>query len=88
MSPGGLVVRGSASRRHARAGRPWQPSYPEGVSALAWWLIPIVATVLAIAWAAWRARPERPTEAHDGMESLRRFQSAMEKPLPVDRERP
>ena len=53
------------------------------MSALAWWLIPIVATVLAITWAAWRARPERPTEAHDGMESLKRMQSAMERPLPT-----
>jgi hypothetical protein len=52
------------------------------VSALAWWLIPIVATVLAITWAAWRARPERPIEGHDAMENLKRLQIAMERPMP------
>jgi hypothetical protein len=52
------------------------------VSALLWWLIPIGATVLAVAWAMYRARPERPTEAIEGMEHLRRMQLAMERPLP------
>lgn len=47
-----------------------------------WWLIPLVATVLAITWAAWRARPERPIEGHDAMENLRRLQIAMERPMP------
>lgn len=52
------------------------------MSALAWWLIPIAATVLAVGWAALRARPEPPTEAHEGMEQLRRMQEAMNRPLP------
>jgi hypothetical protein len=47
-----------------------------------WWLIPIGATVLAVAWAMFRARPEKPTEAIEGMESLRRMQAAIERPLP------
>jgi len=54
------------------------------VSALLWWLIPIGATVLAVAWAMYRARPERPTEAIEGMEHLRRMQLAMERPLPQE----
>lgn len=57
-------------------------AYAMGVSALLWWLIPIGATVLAVAWAMYRARPERPTEAIEGMEHLRRMQMAMERPLP------
>lgn len=54
------------------------------MSALLWWLIPIGATVLAVAWAMYRARPERPTEAIEGMEHLRRMQLAMERPLPQE----
>jgi hypothetical protein len=54
------------------------------MSALLWWLIPIGATVLAVAWAIYRARPERPTEAIEGMEHLRRMQLAMERPLPQE----
>ena len=42
------------------------------------------ATVLAVAWAIYRARPERPTEAIEGMEHLRRMQLAMERPLPQE----
>ena len=57
-------------------------AYAMDVSALLWWLIPIGATVLAVAWAMYRARPERPTEAIEGMEHLRRMQMAMERPLP------
>lgn len=58
-----------------------------GVSALLWWLIPIGATVLAVAWAMYRARPERPTEAIEGMEHLRRMQLAMQRPLPAGQAR-
>lgn len=57
-------------------------AYDGPVSALMWWLIPIGATVLAVAWAMFRARPEKPTEAIEGMEHLRRMQAAIERPLP------
>lgn len=63
---------------------PLGSAYAKGVSALLWWLIPIGATVLAVAWAIYRARPERPTEAIEGMEHLRRMQLAMERPLPQE----
>ena len=52
------------------------------MSALAWWLIPIVATVLAVLFVMLRSRPTKPMTAEDGMTSLRRMQEAMERPLP------
>lgn len=52
------------------------------MSALAWWLIPIGATVLAVLFVMLRGRPSKPSTAEDGMTSLRRMQEAMERPLP------
>lgn len=52
------------------------------MSALAWWLIPLGATVLAVAFVALRSRPSKPTTAEDSMERLRRMQQAMERPMP------
>jgi hypothetical protein len=52
------------------------------VSALAWWLIPLVATILAVAFVALRSRPSKPATADDGMDRMRRMQQAMERPLP------
>ncbi len=54
------------------------------VSALAWWLIPLVATVLAVAFVALRSRPAKPATPADGMDRLRRMQQAMERPMPSD----
>ena len=52
------------------------------MSALAWWLIPLVATVLAVAFVVLRSRPAKPSTADDGMDRMRRMQQAMERPLP------
>ena len=52
------------------------------MSALAWWLIPLVATVLAVLFVMLRSRPAKPTTAEDSMERLRRMQEAMDRPLP------
>jgi hypothetical protein len=52
------------------------------VSALAWWLIPLVATILAVLFVTLRSRPAKPTTAEDSMERLRRMQEAMERPMP------
>jgi hypothetical protein len=52
------------------------------LSALAWWLIPLVATVLAVAFVALRSRPAKPTTPDDGMDRMRRMQQAMERPMP------
>lgn len=56
------------------------------MSALAWWLIPIGATVLAIAFVMLRTRPAKPETAGDDRK-LRRMAEAMERPLPVDPDR-
>ncbi len=52
------------------------------MSALAWWLIPLGATVLAVLFVMLRSRPAKPTTAEDSMERLRRMQQAMERPMP------
>jgi hypothetical protein len=52
------------------------------VSALAWWLIPLAATVLAVLFVMLRSRPAKPTTAEDSMQRLRRMQEAMERPMP------
>ncbi len=57
-------------------------TYAGLVSTLAWWLIPLGATLLAIGWAAFRSRPRKPAPVQDAMEGLRRFGDAMERPLP------
>lgn len=60
-------------------------AYPGDVNALMWWLLPLGATALAIAWVMLRSRPERPTQPHEGMESLQRMRQALEKPMPERR---
>ena len=57
-------------------------AYPGWVNALMWWLLPLGATALAIAWVMLRGRPTRPSQPHEGIESLRRMQHALQKPLP------
>jgi hypothetical protein len=52
---------------------------------LAWWLIPAGATLLAILWVVWRARPRRPVDGTRGMAELDRFRSAMSRQ--IDRKR-
>ncbi len=53
------------------------------MSALAWWLIPIGATVLAIAFVMLRGRPAKPQTSGDDRK-LQRMAEAMERPLPVE----
>ncbi len=63
-------------------------SYPGPMQVLAWLLIPLVATVLGIAWVVWRSREPKPVDPEQGMEELARFREAMEKPLPQLRREP
>ena len=49
---------------------------------LAWLLVPLAVTLLALLWVGWRARPKGPADAQDGMADLLRFREAMSKPLP------
>lgn len=51
------------------------------MQALAWWLIPIVATLVAVGWLSFRARPRPPVDPHDSLEERARFRAAMERPL-------
>jgi len=52
------------------------------MSALMWWLIPLGATFVAVGYAMYRGRPERPMEGQEGMQTLRAFQEAMNRPMP------
>ncbi|MCZ3385911.1 MAG: hypothetical protein LH630_02855 [Actinomycetia bacterium] len=49
---------------------------------MAWWLIPIVATLLAVVWVSWRARPRRPVDPHQSLAAHRRFTEALSPPTP------
>jgi hypothetical protein len=51
-----------------------------------WWLIPLVATLAAIAVLSWRAR-DRPVDPHDSVAERLRFEQAMKRP-PARRGRP
>jgi len=52
------------------------------MSAFVWWLIPIGATVLAIAWASWASRPKPRADVHDTLQSYERFRRALGAPPP------
>lgn len=58
------------------------------MSALLWWLIPLGATLLALAWAASRSRPRRVADTHETVGDMARFRAAMRRPLPADRPAP
>lgn len=49
------------------------------MEAILWWLIPLVATALAIAWVAWMSRPRPPADTHDSLAEHRRFREAMDR---------
>ncbi len=49
------------------------------MQALAWWLIPVTATLLAIAWVMWRNRPRRPADAHHTLAAHQKFTEALER---------
>lgn len=57
------------------------------MQAMAWWLVPITATLLAIAWVTWSARPRRPADPHDTLAAHRRFTEALSPSTPDDSER-
>lgn len=53
------------------------------MEAMAWWLIPIIATLLAVIWVSWSARPRRPADAHDTLAAHRRFTEALSPAEPI-----
>lgn len=58
------------------------------MSALLWWLIPLGATLIALAWAAARSRPRRAADTHETVGDMARFRAAMRRPMPADRPGP
>lgn len=42
-----------------------------------WWLIPITATLLAVAWVSWNGRARRPADPHETLAAHRRFTEAL-----------
>lgn len=54
---------------------------------LAWLLVPLAVTVLAVLWVNWRSRDRGPIDAHEAMADLERFREAMTKPMPEGRTR-
>jgi hypothetical protein len=48
------------------------------MSVLAWCLVPIVVTLIAIAFVTWRGRPGPPEDTHEAMEARERFRRAIE----------
>jgi hypothetical protein len=51
-----------------------------------WWLIPLVATLAAIAVLSWRSR-DRPIDPHDSVAERLRFEQAMRQPTAGGRSR-
>jgi hypothetical protein len=50
---------------------------------MAWWLIPITATLLAVLWVTWSARPRKPADPHQTLAAHRRFTEALSPPSPM-----
>jgi hypothetical protein len=64
--------------------------YPDRVSVFVWWVIPLVALIVGIAWAYHASRPPKPAAMEESMESFSRFRQALAhqrpghaRPLPV-----
>lgn len=55
------------------------------MAAIAWWGIPIGATLVAVLWTAWAGRPRRPEDVHDTVEHYQRFREAISADLRGDR---
>jgi hypothetical protein len=55
----------------------------DDVQAMAWWLIPIIATLLAVAWVTWTARPRRPADPHETLAAHKRFTEALTPPTSI-----
>jgi len=50
---------------------------------MVWWLIPVIATVVAVAWVTWVNRPRPPADTHDSLREHERFKQAMERTDPL-----
>ena len=50
------------------------------MTVLAWLAIPLVATVLAVLWVLWRARPRPPADIHETLGDYERFKEVFDQP--------
>jgi hypothetical protein len=57
--------------------------YTDGVGVLAWLGVPAVATLVAIVWVNWAARPRGPVETEQSLAERERFKAAFSRPLSV-----
>jgi hypothetical protein len=51
------------------------------MSAIAWWIIPALATLLAIVYVSWRSRPRPPEDTHDAIQAREAFKRVIEDDL-------
>ena len=51
---------------------------------LAWLGVPAVATLLAIVWVNWAARPRGPVETEESLAERERFKAAFSRPTGAD----
>ena len=52
------------------------------MAAIAWWAIPIGATLIAVLWTSWLSRPRGPEDVHDTVKSYERFKAALSTEAP------
>jgi hypothetical protein len=48
------------------------------MSALAWWAVPAVSLVLAVAWVAWVSRERPRADTHETVQAHERFKAAFD----------
>jgi hypothetical protein len=53
------------------------------VGVLAWLGVPAVATIVAIVWVNWAARPRGPVETEQSLAERERFKAAFARPIRV-----
>ncbi len=51
------------------------------MQAIVWWIIPVVATVIAVVWVSIANRPRPPADTSDSVAEHERFRAAMERTL-------
>lgn len=57
------------------------------MSAIAWWGIPVGATLLAILWVSWASRPKPRIGVHESLQQHERFRRALERSAEADERR-
>ena len=58
------------------------------MAAIAWWAIPIGATLIAVLWTSWLSRPRGPEDVHDTVKNYERFRAALSTETRLAEDRP